>query len=73
MPAIVGAIQVIAIGTSGVFHVGDVYRISPISSTKTYAGSGSFNTGDGLVVFNHLSNTNTYDSDMFDENILLNA
>jgi spore germination protein PA len=72
MPAVVGAVQVISIGTGGVFHIGDVYRISPYAATKTFAGAGSFNTGDGLFVYNQLSNTNTYDADVMDENILLN-
>lgn len=65
MPAIVGAIQIINIGSSGVFHVGDVYKISPISTSKTYAGSGSFNTGESLSVYNTNSRLTTND----DENI----
>ncbi|MFO1445501.1 spore germination protein [Bacillus sp. Bva_UNVM-123] len=73
MPAIVGVTQVISIGTSGVFNIGDVYKIMPISSAKTFSGAGSFNTGDGLQVYNQQSSTNTYDSDGFDQGIVLNA
>mgnify|MGYP003470386870 CR=1 FL=1 len=65
MPAIVGAIQVINIGSSGVFHVGDVYKISPISTAKTYAGAGSFNTGESLTISNNDNRLTTND----DENI----
>ncbi|HBZ80168.1 MAG TPA: spore germination protein [Brevibacillus sp.] len=46
MPAIVGVINVNSI--SGVFNVGDVRRISPVSYSKTFAGGGSFNSGTNL-------------------------
>jgi len=73
MPAIVGVAQVLSIGNGGVFNIGDVYKIMPISSAKTFAGAGSFNTGDGLQVNNHQSSTNTFDVDTFDQGNLLNA
>ncbi|TDL35352.1 spore germination protein [Jeotgalibacillus sp. S-D1] len=69
MPAIVGSIQIVSIGSSAVMHVGDCYSITPTSTTKTFAGAGSFNTGDGLFVENHHSATNTWDSDQADQNI----
>ncbi|MBO0518188.1 spore germination protein, partial [Streptomyces beijiangensis] len=62
MPAIVGAFKVNAVGTSGVVHVGDCITISPYAEVKTFAGAGSFNTGDGLRVYNQNSITNTYDN-----------
>lgn len=73
MPAIVGVAQVISLGNSAVFHIGDVYRISPVSNAKTFSGAGSFNTGDGLTVYNNLSSTNTYDSDAVDQGNYLNV
>ncbi|WP_442599123.1 spore germination protein [Neobacillus sp. D3-1R] len=73
MPAIVGVVQVIAIGTSSVFNIGDVYKIMPIANAKTYAGAGSFNTGEGVYIQNYQSSTNTYDHDGFDQGILFNA
>jgi spore germination protein PA len=73
MPAIVGAVQVINIGSSGVFHIGDVYKITPYSTTKTFAGAGSFNTGATLSLYNERSSTNTYDSDVADQPIALNV
>ncbi|WP_227936824.1 spore germination protein [Alkalihalobacillus deserti] len=69
MPAIVGAVKVNSIGNSGVFNIGDVYTMSPQSSAKTFAGAGSFNTGDYLRVRNDHSSTNTYDKDVADSNI----
>ncbi|WP_042349601.1 spore germination protein [Bacillus massiliigorillae] len=69
MPAIVGAIQVIAIGSSGVFHVGDVYKITPYSTSKTYAGAGSFNTGESLSVYNNDSRLSINDDDNIDQPI----
>jgi spore germination protein PA len=73
MPAIVGVAQVISIGSSSVFHIGDVYKIMPFSSAKTFSGAGSFNTGEQLKVHNNLSNTNTNDSDVIDQGMILNA
>ncbi|MEW8969510.1 spore germination protein [Mesobacillus jeotgali] len=72
MPAIVGVAQVISLGNSSVFHIGDVYKISPISNAKTFSGAGSFNTGDGLTVYNNQSSTNTYDPDAVDQGNYLN-
>jgi spore germination protein PA len=73
MPAIVGVVQVIAIGTSSVFNIGDVYKIMPIANAKTYAGAGSFNTGEGVYIQNYQSQTNTYDHDGLDQGILFNV
>ncbi len=69
MPAIVGAVKINSIGSSGVFNIGDVFTISPRSTAKTFAGAGSFNTGDYLKVRNDYSQTNTYDKDLVDANI----
>lgn len=67
MPAIVGAVNIISIGTSSIFHIGDVQYITPQSNVKTYAGGGSFNTGEGIQI--HLGNSNTVinDSDKVDQ------
>lgn len=69
MPAIVGAVKINAMGSSAVFNIGDVYNIAPVSTAKTFAGAGSFNTGDHLKVRNDYSATNTYDKDLADSNI----
>jgi spore germination protein PA len=70
MPAILGAFKVISVGSGGVVHVGDVALIAPKVATKTYAGSGSFNTGDFPSTYNVVSSTNTNDQDLLDENIV---
>ncbi|MBA9025230.1 MULTISPECIES: spore germination protein [Bacillaceae] len=72
MPAIVGVVQVISLGSSGVFNIGDVYKVMPFSTSKTYAGAGSFNTGDNISLYNGNSTTNTYDPDVTDQPILFN-
>jgi spore germination protein PA len=72
MPAIVGAVNVNSIGNAGIFHIGDVFQMSPYSAAKTFAGSGSFNTGDRVTVSNTNSQTNTYDQDVNDQPIALN-
>ena len=73
MPAIVGVVQVISIGSSSVLNIGDVYKIMPISNAKTFAGAGSFNTGDRLTVSNQQSATNTFDQDLLDQGNLFNV
>jgi spore germination protein PA len=73
MPAFVGAVKINSISSSGVFHIGDVFAISPHSVAKTFAGAGSFNTGNGLQIYNQYSNTNTQDADAADQNIVGNA
>lgn len=66
MPALVGVVQIITIASAGVFNIGDVYKIQPISQAKTFAGSGSFITGDQVRIDNQYSSTNTYDQDGVD-------
>jgi spore germination protein PA len=66
VPALVGIVQIISIANAGIFNIGDVYKISPISTSKTFAGAGSFVTGNHVNVENQYSNTNTYDQDGVD-------
>lgn len=72
MPAIVGVVQVISLGTSAVFNIGDVLNLSPISSAKTFSGAGSFNTGEAISNLNSVSSTNVYDTDGIDQPIAFN-
>lgn len=69
MPGIVGVVQILQIGSSGVFNIGDIYKVTPYSNAKTFSGAGSFNTGDFVAVNNPYSATNTYDADAIDEPI----
>ena len=73
MPAIVGAVSIISIGSASVFHIGDVQQISTYSTAKTFAGSGSFNTGEQLYVQNQQSSTNTFDTDGVDQGNYFNV
>ncbi|OIU72550.1 spore germination protein [Rossellomorea aquimaris] len=72
MPAIVGIAQVVSVGSSGVFHIGDVFTINPISTAKTFAGAGSFITGRGISVYNESSLTYTVDDEVMDQGINFN-
>ncbi|MGD6817716.1 spore germination protein [Metabacillus sp. 84] len=73
MPAIVGVFKVNSLGSSSVLHIGDVFTIAPVSSVKTFSGAGSFNTGDGMTIFNQNSVTNTFDQDVVDQPVVGNA
>jgi spore germination protein PA len=73
MPAIVGIVTVISLGSSSVFNIGDVYSLAPVSQSKTFAGAGSFNTGDSIQNLNNISSTNVYDTDGIDQGIAFNV
>ncbi|MBP1992385.1 spore germination protein [Paenibacillus eucommiae] len=68
MPAIVGNVKILSVGPSSIVHFGDSIILSPNSSSKTFAGAGSFNTGDFPQVVNGASNTITNDSDFVEAN-----
>ncbi|MEI5906492.1 spore germination protein [Bacillus spongiae] len=69
MPGFVGIIQVVTVSSSGIVHIGDVFQLQPKAVAKTFSGAGSFITGDGLQVYNELSNTNVNDTDGVDQPI----
>ncbi|GBF10174.1 spore germination protein [Tepidibacillus infernus] len=66
MPSIVGGVKINSVGTGGIVNIGDALYLSPKVTSKSYAGSGSFNTGDFLNTNNGLSNTNTLDNDLLE-------
>jgi len=68
MPSIVGNVKILAVGPSSIVNFGDAYQMSPSSTSKTFAGSGSFVTGDLSGTKQLLSNTNTNDADVSDSN-----
>ncbi|MFU0788626.1 spore germination protein [Virgibacillus proomii] len=72
MPSIVGPIKIVNVG-GGVVNFGDSFYVSPKSSSKTNAGSGSLNTGDFTCTNNGLSSTNPFDPDINDQNQTANA
>ncbi|WP_018131638.1 spore germination protein [Effusibacillus pohliae] len=69
MPAFVGAVRLVNVSSGGQFQAGDVAVIVPKTESKTYGGSGNFNTGDFARAFNLLNGTNTIDMDVADENL----
>jgi hypothetical protein len=66
MPAIVGNIKIVNVGPSSIVQIGDAIQLAPNSSSKTFAGAGSFNTGDFGNTNNAISSTNTNDPDVND-------
>jgi len=66
VPCIVGNVKVVSVDGSGVVHFGDCLEISPQSSSKPFAGAGSFNTGDVPKTYNAISHTTTNDADVKD-------
>ncbi|MBP1932402.1 spore germination protein [Ammoniphilus resinae] len=59
MPAMVGTVNINSL--SGIMNIGDVHKIAPRNYSKTFAGGGSFNSGDNLNVHNENSVIHVYD------------
>lgn len=70
MPAMVGHVHIVNIGSSGIFHIGDVFAIRPISYSRVFAGAGSFNVGDTVSIYNYQSATNVNDTDVIDQAVI---
>lgn len=66
MPCIVGNVKILSVGSGSVVQFGDSLQVSPSSTSKTYAGSGSFLTGDLSRSNNAISAVNTNDPDLQD-------
>lgn len=66
MPSIVGNVKIVSVGSGAIVQFGDAIFLSPTSTSKTFAGAGSFNTGDLPMTNNAISNTNTNDPDVVD-------
>lgn len=75
MKSIIGNVKVVNLGSSSVLQFGNAIQISPLISSKTFAGVGSFITGDLANTNNAVSTTNTNDPDISDSslNIIGNA
>ncbi|WP_139365118.1 spore germination protein [Litchfieldia alkalitelluris] len=54
----------------GIVVAGNSFNVSPTSTSKTVAGSGSFNTGIWVNTNNGLSTSNSNDPDGTDSNIV---
>ncbi|KFN15274.1 spore germination protein [Bacillus pseudomycoides] len=66
MPSVVG--NLVVQNSNGSFNLGDFYNVSPKENTKAYNGSGSSNVAFVTNTFNSVSATNTFDSDVADQN-----
>ncbi len=66
MPSIVGSFKVVSVSSGSVVLIGDTLQVAPASTSKTFAGAGSFNTGDLAHTNNAISATNTSDNDIQD-------
>ena len=66
MPAVVGFVKIVSVGSSSVIQFGDALEVSPTSNSKSYAGSGSFLTGSLTNSNTGLNATNTIDPDVQD-------
>ncbi|MCM2534536.1 spore germination protein [Neobacillus pocheonensis] len=72
MPAFLGSVSIINIGGSAIVEFGDTAFISPISASKSNAGSGSGNTGALIININAISWTGTVETDLIDQPIVKN-
>ncbi|WP_424766194.1 spore germination protein [Paenibacillus sp. sgz302251] len=66
MPAVVGFVKIVSVGSGSIVQFGDALEVSPNSNSKTYAGSGSFLTGSLTNSNNAVSATNSIDPDVQD-------
>lgn len=66
MPSVVGFVKIVSVGSSSVVQFGDALQLMPQSTSKTYAGSGSFLTGSLANSNNAVSATSTLDPDVQD-------
>lgn len=69
IPAVVGFVKIVSVGSGSIVQFGDTVQVSPSSTSKTYAGSGSFLTGSLTNSNNAVSATNTVDPDLQDSSI----
>lgn len=69
MPAIVGIVKIDGVSQGAIVQFGDALQLRPSSTSKSYAGAGSFITGDLARTNNGISATNTNDPDAVDNSV----
>ncbi|WCK55207.1 spore germination protein [Aneurinibacillus sp. Ricciae_BoGa-3] len=69
MPSIVGAVNIVSVDHSAIVNFGDAFVLSPKSTSKTFAGAGSFNTSETIKLDNRFTATNVNDPHFADANI----
>ncbi|UGO49466.1 spore germination protein [Bacillus Phage vB_BanS_McSteamy] len=65
MPSVLA--NLVVQNSNGSFNLGDFYNVSPKNDEKFYNGSGSVNDAFIVNTFNGVSATNTFDSDIADQ------
>lgn len=74
MPAIInGPIAIDNITTDGNVKFGDAIFMTPKHESKTYAGSGGFNSGGAVITNTVVNATNYVDPDVVDQPIYSNS
>lgn len=68
MPSIVGNLKILSLDNGSIVQIGDAVQLTTESNSKTFAGGGSFNTGDLPVIGVGITGTNTNDNDVADSN-----
>lgn len=73
MPATInGPLQIHNITTTGIVKFGDSSVLTPKTTTKSFAGSGGFNTGGAVITNTVVNATNDIDLNVIDEPIAEN-
>lgn len=70
MPSFVHNVKIVSTADSSSIQNGDAFLLAPFSTSKTYLGSGSSNTGDVSGALNLYSMTRVDDEDIIDASIL---
>jgi spore germination protein PA len=74
MPAVVGKMNVLSIGSSTIMQVGDIFWAAPVSDGIIFSGPGSFNSGEFARTFSEQNVTLIpNDADVIDSSNAKNA
>jgi spore germination protein PF len=71
MPALIGPVLIHNV-SGGTVHFGDALNISPKSTSKSFTGAGSANTGVLIGTGSAVSGTNVLDTKLLDQPMLGN-
>ena len=73
MPATInGPLQIHHVTTNGIVKFGDSSVLTPKTTSKSFAGSGGFNTGGAVITNTGVNATNYIDPDVTDQAIAEN-
>lgn len=66
MPALIGPVHIQNL-SGGIAHFGDSLNVSPKSTSKSFEGAGSSNTGFFIATGSAVSGTNVIDTKLLDQ------